>query len=277
MARKVPRAPVVSDRPLVLGHRGASADAPENTLAAFREALAQGADGVELDVWRCASGEVVVTHDERTARVADADLCVPDAPLAALRALDVGAWKGARYRGERIPLLAEVLEALPGAVVNVELKSRGRDLRLAQAAARVVERAGAGGRVLVSSFDWRLVVAFRLAAPHVPVGLLFEGGHRWRLRLWAALRLLGPSAVHPDRSLVTEARARRWRARGLAVNVWTVDDGAEARALAKLGAAALITNVPARIREALRTGGVAQNSQPSFAAAENDEGTVKSP
>lgn len=277
MARKVPRAPVVSDRPLVLGHRGASADAPENTLAAFREALAQGADGVELDVWRCASGEVVVTHDERTARVADADLCVPDAPLAALRALDVGAWKGARYRGERIPLLAEVLEALPGAVVNVELKSRGRDLRLAQAAARVVERAGAGGRVLVSSFDWRLVVAFRLAAPHVPVGLLFEGGHRWRLRLWAALRLLGPSAVHPDRSLVTEARARRWRARGLAVNVWTVDDGAEARALAKLGAAALITNVPARIREALRAGGVAQNSQPSFAAAENDEGTVKSP
>ncbi len=277
MARNVPRAPVASDRPLVLGHRGASADAPENTLAAFRLALAQGADGVELDVWRCASGEVVVIHDERTARVGDADLSVPDAPLAALRALDVGAWKGERHRGERIPLLAEALEALPGAVVNVELKSRGRDLRLAEAAARVIERAGAGGRVLVSSFDWRLVVAFRLAAPQVPVGLLFDAEHRWRLRLWAALRLLGPSAVHPDRGLVTEARARRWRARGLAVNVWTVDDGAEARSLARLGAAALITNVPGRIRDALRAAGRPQNSQPSFAAVENDDGTVKSP
>ncbi len=257
MARNVPRAPVAPDRPLVLGHRGASADAPENTLAAFRLALAQGADGVELDVWRCATGEVVVAHDERTGRVAGADLSLPDAPLAALRALDVGAWKGDRFRGEGIPLLAEVLEALPGAVVNVELKSRGRDLRLAEAAARVIARAGAGGRVVVSSFDWRLVVAFRLAAPQVPVGLLFDGEHRWRLRLWAGLRLLGPSAVHPDRRLVTEARARRWRARGLAMNVWTVDDPAEARALARLGAAALITNVPGRTREALRAAGEA--------------------
>jgi len=94
MARTVPPAPRAPGRPLVLGHRGASAEAPENTLAAFRLALAQGADGVELDVWRCSTGEVVVAHDEDTRRVAGADLRVPDAPLAALRALDVGSWKG---------------------------------------------------------------------------------------------------------------------------------------------------------------------------------------
>src|SRR5512138_3482216 len=120
MARRLPRAPRAPGRPLVLGHRGASADAPENTLAAFRLAMAQGADGVELDVWRCATGEVVVTHDEDTRRVAGASLRVPDAPLAALRALDVGAFAGPRFGGERMPLLSEVLEALPGAVVNVE-------------------------------------------------------------------------------------------------------------------------------------------------------------
>jgi len=153
------------------------------------------------------------------------------------------------------PLLAEALEALPGAVVNVELKSRGRDVRLAEAAARVIARAGAGGRVVVSSFDWRLVVAFRLAAPEVPVGLLFERERAWQARLWLALRLLGPSAVHPDRRLVTPGRARAWAARGLAVNVWTVDDPEEARRLAGLGAAALITNVPARIAAALRAPG----------------------
>src|SRR5512140_2542862 len=135
--------------PAIIAHRGASADAPENTLAAFRLALELGADGVELDVWRCATGEVVVHHDEDTRRVAGAALLVPDAPLAALRALDVGAWKGERFRGERIPLLAEVLAALPAAVVNVELKSRGRDVRLAAAAARVLRASGAQGRVIV--------------------------------------------------------------------------------------------------------------------------------
>jgi glycerophosphoryl diester phosphodiesterase len=252
MARNVPPAPRAGDRPLVLGHRGASAEAPENTLAAFRLALDQGADGVELDVWRCATGEVVVAHDEDTRRVAGVSLRVPDSPLAALRSLDVGAWKGDRFRGERMPLLSDVLEAFPGAVVNVELKSRGRDLRLAEAAARVVARAGAEGRVVVSSFDWRLVVAFRLAAPEVPVGLLFDAERAWRVRLFAAIRLLGPSAVHPERGLVTPARARAWASRGLAMNVWTVDDPAEAASLARLGAAALITNVPRGIRGALR-------------------------
>jgi glycerophosphoryl diester phosphodiesterase len=182
-------------------------------------------------------------------------LRVPDAPLAALRALDVGAWKEERFRGERIPLLAEALEALPGAVVNVELKSRGGDLRLARAAASVVARAGAQGRVLVSSFDWRLLAAFRLAAPEVPVGLLFDAERRWRLRLGVALRLFGPAAVHPDRRLASAPRIAAWRARGLAVNVWTVDEPEEARALARAGAAAIITNVPARIRAALGPGG----------------------
>jgi glycerophosphoryl diester phosphodiesterase len=254
MARSTPRAPRADGRPLVLGHRGASAEAPENTLAAFRLAMAQGADGVELDVWRCATGEVVVVHDEDLSRVAGAPLRVPDSPLAALRALDVGAWKGERFRGERIPLLSEVLEALPGATVNVELKSRrGRDLALAHAAAEVIWRAGAGGRVVVSSFDWRLLVAFRVSSPDVAAGLLFDDRRAWQLRTFLGIRALRPAAVHPDRALATDARVRRWSERGLAVNVWTVDDPAEAARLARAGAAAVITNVPARVCGALGT------------------------
>ena len=246
------RAPRAHGRPLVLGHRGASAEAPENTLAAFRLAMVQGADGVELDVWRCATGEVVVVHDENLSRVAGAPLRVPDSPLAALRALDVGAWRGERFRGERIPLLAEVLDALPGAVVNVELKSRGdRDLSLAHAAADVIWKKGAGSRVVVSSFDWRLLAAFRLASPDVAAGLLFDGTRAWRLRTFLGIRTLRPAAVHPDRALATDARVRRWSERGLAVNVWTVDEPADAERLARAGAAALITNTPATVRGAL--------------------------
>ena len=253
MASEGPRAPRVDGRPLVLGHRGASADAPENTIAAFRLALAQGADGVELDAWCCAGGEVVVAHDEDTARTAGESLRIPDSPLAALRALDVGAMKGDAFRGERIPLLEEALDAVPRGIVNVELKSRGgRDLRLAQAAARVIARAGAAPRVIASSFDWRLLLAFRLAAPDVPVGLLFDGERAWRARTWVATRLFAPAAVHPDRALVTGARLRAWTARGLAVNVWTVDDPADAAWLSRDGATALVTNVPARVREAVR-------------------------
>ncbi len=123
-------------RPLVLGHRGASADAPENTLVAFLRAVEQRADGVELDVQRCATGELVVIHDEDTRRVSGEALRVAGAPLAALRALDVGGWRGDAFRGERIPLLSEVLEALPEAIVNVELK--GRDPGVAQATAEVL-------------------------------------------------------------------------------------------------------------------------------------------
>ena len=143
-----------------------------------------GADGVELDVWRCASGEVVVIHDEDTGRTCGERVVVPDAPLARLRALDAGAWKGPRFAGERIPLLAEVLEALPGAVVNVELKARrggrGGDAALARAVAGVIAAARAEARVVVSSFDFGLVAAFRAAAPAVATGLLFEASwHRW--------------------------------------------------------------------------------------------------
>lgn len=239
-------------RPLVLGHRGASEEAPENTLAAFRLAIEQGADGVELDAWRCRSGEVVVVHDEDARRVAGSPLRVPDATLPELRALDVGAWKGARFRGERMPLLLEVLEALPGAIVNVELKSRGRDLRLAEATARAITRAGAQGRVIVSSFDFRLVSAFRLAAPEVPVGLLFDGDHPWRLRTAVAARLLHAAAVHPALPLVTPERVARWRRRGLAVNVWTADAPEEVERLATLGVDAIITDAPGRARELVR-------------------------
>jgi glycerophosphoryl diester phosphodiesterase len=252
MADTARGAPRIERRPLVLGHRGASAEAPENTLAAFRLAMAEGADGVELDVWRCASGEVVVFHDEDARRIAGEALRIRDAPLAALRALDVGAHRGSRFRGERIPLLAEVLAALPGAVVNVELKSRGRDLRLAAAAAQVIAAAGASDRVIISSFDFRLLSAFRVAAPDLPVGLLFDAEHPWRLRTALAIPLLGPAAVHPDRRLVTPSRVARWRERGLGVNVWTVDAPEEVERLARLGVTALISNVPGRAREVVR-------------------------
>jgi len=248
-----PTSPSQPGRPLVLGHRGASADAPENTLAAFHAAVVQGADGFELDVWRCGSGEPVVIHDVSTARTGGEPLDVRAASLSRLREVDVGAWKGERHRGERIPLLAEVLAAFPRAIVNVELKSTGLgDPRLARAVARLLRELGARERVVVSSFDYALLAAFRLLAPEVPTGLLFAADQRWRLREALGGALVRPSAIHPERTLASDERLAGWRRRGLGVAVWTVDDPAEVERLARAGATAVISNRPGLAREAVR-------------------------
>jgi glycerophosphoryl diester phosphodiesterase len=247
--------PRIPGRPMVLGHRGASAAAPENTLAAFRLAMSSGADGVELDVWRCATGESVVVHDDDLVRVGGSPLVVRDAPLFALRAVDVGAWKGERFGGERIPLLAEVLEALPSAVVNVELKSarwRPVDVALARDVARLLRDLRAEERAFVSSFDFRLVSAFRSCSPRVATGLLFERGWPWRGRVALGAALLRPSALNPELALVTPERVERWGRGGRGVFVWTADAPEALARLCALGVTGLYANDPGAAREAVR-------------------------
>jgi glycerophosphoryl diester phosphodiesterase len=214
--------------------------------------VAQGADGVELDVGRCASGEGIVHHDLDTRRTAGSPHRVDRCSLRELRRLDVGAWKEERFRGERIPTLAEVLAALPDALVNVELKSSGLpDPGLPAAVARAVREAEAEGRCVISSFDLLLLGVLRAVAPRLPRALLLGDDRGWALRERLGCALLGPAALHPQASLVTLERARRWRSRGLPVRAWTVDDPGEMERLAGLEVAALITNRPALARSVL--------------------------
>jgi glycerophosphoryl diester phosphodiesterase len=235
-------------RPLVLAHRGASADAPENSLAAFRLAGEQGADGVELDVLRCASGEVVVFHDDDLERLTGRRGAVRDTTYAELAELDLGG-------GERIPLLSEALAACAGLLVNVELKApstwaaRARDDGLAREVATLI--APHRERVLVSSFDPLLLHRFHRAQREVPIGLLFAHDQWLPLRRAWAEALVHPTALHPEAMLVDAPAIRAWRARGRLVNTWTVDHPAEARALAALGVDGIITNRPAVVKAVL--------------------------
>ena len=245
--------PASGEGPLIFAHRGASTCETENTLPAFRRAMSDGADGVELDVQRCATGEVVVFHDDDLARLAGRPERMDQLSWSAIREVRL-------LRGGEIPTLAEALDACgPEALVNIEIKHAGLlpggCRALVEAVAEVVARTDAGQRVLISSFSPRALWRWRKIRPDVPSGLLFERPrpfHQpWPLRTDILLPLLRPHAVHPEDSLCTRDSVARWRGRGYSVNVWTVDAPDRIAVLASMGVSGIITNEPARVRSAL--------------------------
>ncbi|MBE2250347.1 MAG: glycerophosphodiester phosphodiesterase [Myxococcus sp.] len=240
----------------ILGHRGASADFPENTLEAFEGAVAQGADGVELDVMVCGSGELVVCHDERLERLAGKAWEVATTPWRKLRQADVGTRLG--FAPARIPLLTEVFDALPSDfVVNVELKCETVDDRgLAVAVGALLHQRQAGARAFVSSFNPLCLVRLARAYPDCPRGLLLDPDKAWWPQAYGWLPVVAKTSVHPHFSACTQARVNGWHERGWQVAAWTVDDGNEARSLRAMGVEWLITNRPAAMKRAL-SGGVA--------------------
>jgi glycerophosphoryl diester phosphodiesterase len=232
-----------AQKPLIIGHRGASASMPENTLAAFALAAEEGADGVELDVRLSADGVVVVIHDATVDRTTNGTGQVSRLTSQAIHALDAG-------QDQTIPTLDEVFLTFgPSLLYNVELKDFGvTDNGLVAAVADRIAAYHLENQVVVSSFNPLSVRrARRELSRTTMVGLLWERGPRW-------LRHLGvrAEADHPHFSLVDEAYVVWAREQSLRIHVWTVDDPLEAERLANLGVDAIITNYPQRIREALR-------------------------
>jgi glycerophosphoryl diester phosphodiesterase len=240
--------------PLVLGHRGARHAAPENTHAAFELARTEGAHGVELDVRLVKTGEIIVLHDPTLARVTQGTdrRNVEQLPLADARRADVG-------RGERVPLLSEVLDWAEqhDQLVNVEVKSdvrRRRDL-VRGVIALLSQHPYATRGVWLSSFDPRFVWSLARALPLVPSAFLFHTkspvARAAALVGAATFKRLGACAVHPEHVLVTEARMQAWRSKSELVGTWTVNDEARARELASLGVDLLITDRPGAILKAI--------------------------
>ncbi len=231
-----------TSRPLI-GHRGASGEYPENTLLAFDQALAQGADALELDVRVSADGIPVVIHDATVDRTTDGAGPVAGYSADALGRLDAGA-------GESVPLLAEVLDRYADTPLVVELKERAAG----PAVAGLLRRHGAANRVLVGAFDGGALRPFA-RAPFARAASRAETA-----LCWAASRLgLVPPGrfaafTVPERhglvTVVDRAFVRAARRRGRPVHVWTVDDPVEAARLRGLGVAGIITNFPARLRAA---------------------------
>ena len=249
--------------PLIIGHRGASASAPENTLAAFARAKKDRADGIEFDVRLAADGVPVCIHDASLRRTGLRPGRVSQLTHDELAAVDVGTWFNRRHPAhareafarEGIPTLARVLK-LYGAkfdALYVELKcGRGEAERLARAVVEVISASSGHGRnCVVESFDLRALAEVRRLAPELATAALFERRlgrpHISAQEMIALARDCGASELALHRSLVTTPTVRAAREAGLPVVVWTADDPVWAINALELGLRAVITNHPARL------------------------------
>ncbi len=239
--------------PLVIAHRGYSAVAPENTLAAFEAALRCGADMVETDLHPAADGSAVLIHDAEVSATTGGRGRVADLRAAELARLDAGSWFSPAYRGQRVPLLADLLDLLtehPGGQLLLELKGRWSTAQVA-AAVQDVRRARAVEQVVVQSFETSTLAHVQEVAPEVRRAVLLDEPDADALAQGRALRRdLGVVACNPGVASVVArpAAVAELHAAGLAVWPWTVDEPVLWRALSEAGVDGVITNRPDGLR-----------------------------
>lgn len=229
---------------LIFAHRGASAYAPENTLESFKLALAQGADGIELDVHLTADGQLAVIHDRKIDRTSNGQGAVSEYTLSELRTMDFGYhFYAHRRNGIKIPTLEEVYALVSpfGTTVNVELKSA--DPRIIKACSDVAERYGMKDRIIYSSFDHFQLRRMKELDPCAFIAPLYEIN---MLEPWKYCAYIGAGAVHPDIRQIraTENYVERCHECGLRVNAWTADAEEDICFLLDVGADGIITNHP---------------------------------
>lgn len=242
----------------IIAHRGASHEAPENTLSALRLGWEQQADANELDIHLSRDGHIVVMHDADTRRTANVDKAIAEQTLSELRALDAGAWKGARWIGEKIPTLAHALATIPdGKRMFVEIKCGAEVLpelkRVIEASDKKPEQ------IVLIGFSYQVVRAAKALFPALEVCWLasykkgedgrFPGARELAAKAKAAkLDGLDLEARFPiDAAFTAEVRGA-----GLKLYAWTVDDPARARSLVAAGVDGITTNRPAWLREQIK-------------------------
>lgn len=249
---------------LVIAHRGASHVAPENTLAAFQQAWAEGADGIEGDFYLSADGEIVCIHDANTKRTTGQDLVVGEVSLDRLRQLDAGSWKDEKYAGEKIPTFAEVAKTVPsGKWFFIELKVGPEIVAPLREA---IDKSNLDPkRTIIICFKAETLAECKKRLPGFQTQWLSgfkrpEGDADW-LRATPTAEQVAASAqatgarsagLNGNREVVDEEFVRALRDKGMkAFGVWTVDDTGVALHFARLGAFAITTNRPGHIRSAL--------------------------
>ncbi len=245
--------------PLIIGHRGASRDAPENTLESFRLAWSQGADGIEADFRLTADGRIVCMHDETAGRTTGVDLRIADTPLEELRRLNAGLRKGPGWSGAVVPTLDEVLAAIPdGTWFFIEIKCGPEIIPALEGVLR--GWGGAPERIRLLSFSAELVAEFKKRLPDWYTCWLCDyrhilSGNVWRPSREEVLDTLHHSGADglasADRAFLDRGLAAALKERGTELHVWTVDRPAAAERLCALGVDSIMTNRPGWLKQRL--------------------------
>ena len=253
----------------VHAHRGGARLAPENTLAAFRNGMAMGVDVLELDLHVSQDGEVVVIHDATLERTTNGRGFVRQTPLAALRRLDAGAWFHARFAGERIPTLREVLEVVRVSGddhlrLNIETKYDAQapppPPEFEERVVQLIREAGLGGRVIIQSFYYPSLSRLKALAPALPTAALRSARDPAPDPV-AVVRAAQADIYSPSSQLATREAVDALHRAGIPVVVWTVNNPVEMERLLGVGIGALrgdgiITDYPDRLIQFLRARGV---------------------
>lgn len=250
----------VQSRPLIVAHRGASHDAPENTLAAFRLAWEQGADVIEGDFYLTSDGHIVCIHDGTTKKTAGVELDVAKSTLAELRQLDVGRWKDERFAGEQIPTIEEVLSIVPeGKAILIEVKCGPEivpQLKAALAASPLKPE-----QTIVIAFDDKVVAATKKQIPGIKAYWLTgfkekKPGRGFKpspAKVMATLKRIGADGLdtHANEQVIDAEFVKMLRDAGMEFHTWTVNDPAVAARFRELGVDSITTDRPAFLREEL--------------------------
>jgi glycerophosphoryl diester phosphodiesterase len=228
----------LDDHTKIIAHRGASADAPENTLAAIELAIDQGADWVEIDVQETREGTVVVIHDSDLKKVAGSSQKVFELSLADLQSVDIGSWMAPSFSEQRIPSLQQVLELCKNRInIVIELKYYGQEVRLEERVAELVEAAGMQDQIAVMSLSHTGIQKMRTLRSSWKVGLLSSVAMGDITRLDVDFFAVNANFVR--RRLIKQAHRRDRQ-----VMVWTVNDPISMSAMMSKGVDGIITDKP---------------------------------
>lgn len=233
---------------LVIAHRGASGEAPENTMAAFERAIEMKVDLIELDIHFSKDGEIMVIHDETVDRTTDGRGAIAEMTRNEVQALDAGSWFSPRFEGERVPTLSEVIELVKPTPVNllIEIKQgrglpHGFEKRLIQA----IQEHNILSRVIVQSFNHAAVRKVKEENPSIATGALIDYRSPDPI---SEVKAAGAETLALKSSLVTREVIEKAHRNGLRVFVWTVNKLARIRKMLTLGVDGVITDYPSRVR-----------------------------
>lgn len=244
----------------IIGHRGASYDAPENTLASVNLAWKRNADAVEIDIYLSKDGQIVAYHDKTTKRIGGRDQAVKAQTFAELQTLDVGAWKNCKYKHERIPTLIQILNTIPANKrLFIEIKC-GAEV-LPQLKQDLAASGKAAAQTAIIGFDYETMQEAKKVLPNLKVYWVFKVKQNKITRKWAhnpEYYIQKATAAHLDgldigyNNFITEKFVQRAKSAGLPVYVWTVNSVKDATKLANMGVEGITTDRPGLLNLAFK-------------------------